>query len=767
MAFTTPSPYFFACFPLQEYFVNKDTGFPLAAGVVEFFSDSAFTVPKDVYQQNQSGSAGNYTYSYVNLGSKLILSSVGTFADNNGNDIIPFLYPFTGTPPETSTERPTGTVQLYFIRVWNKDPSIYNDAVLQFTRSGWPPNFGNIGQFNNDFISTGNMYSNSQFSEVSFTPDPITTVYTYTVTGQVTLDIAPGWTLSASTGSTGDIRLKQIGLNTTALSEPAYAIQVDTDITITQLKLIQKINQSPRVLYNQIVSAFLQARCLNNISVPVTTTYVPSSGTSTLILQGSTTDNGEFTEIFGVNDLSVYIGGTANTQPPSTGYVELVTEFQSGRTMQFTTFQAVTVLDFNSVVPYIEQSTPQLTNGLYWYDKPHLEYKPIPSYTLGWDFAMNPFQAQGTGNALYNITGPGKSFYVADQTILFQSVVNNTTVSQVNNRSLSLAVAGNATSLALIQYLDVNEAQELLTGPVCSQLKAKISTGTLVGRVSLYYTQDASLPVLGTDKTANCYSLVSAVDNTTSKPTIGGASHGTWTELNRNNLGAASFALTTTSTAYSFNGWDQSTDANIANAKFFAIVVSFAEIPVGSTVEIDYISLQKGYIPTPPAALSFGETLTGLQQYYEKSYNLETLPGAVTYSGLNPPGFTTTDAPCIYYSQTEISLGGGIKATARPTAFSIGYKTSKRKAIIPTIYDPTALNTSNAFYSQLIIEGVKSNAASIPNISTSMTISSGQNQASYTPNSNAPYASYGPGAGTYASSYIALHWVADARFGIV
>lgn len=752
MAFTTPSPYFFACFPLQEYFVNKDTGFPLAAGVVEFFSDSAFTVPKDVFQQNQSGSAGNYTYTYVNLGSKLILSSVGTFQDNNGNDIIPFLYPFTGTPPTTSTQTPDGSLELYFIRVWNKDPSIYNDAVLQFTRSGWPPNYALPANFNDDFESSQNVYSNPQFSEVSFTVDPATNLYTYTVTGAVTLDIAPGWTLSANTGSSGDIRLKQIQLNNTYLTEPSYAIQIDSDSTVTDLKLTQKIDRTPRIFYNQYLSSFVLARCTNNISVSVTTTYVPSSGTSVLILQGSTTDNGEFTELSGVAGSSVFIDGTVNTDPPSTGYISLVTEFPSGRSMQFTSFQAITVQD-PPLVPYVEQSTPQMTNALFWYYKPELEYKPIPSYTLGWDFAMNPFQAQGTGAITYNPSSPGKAVYIADQTILFQSTVNSVRANK-QFRYLNLFIVNNQTSSALIQYLGPNEAQELLNGPVCAMIRGGISTGTLVGQINLYYTT-AAIPTLSADPTVGGYSLVSAVDGTTAAPSVGGGLYGTWTKVNRSNLGNAYFTLSQGEfKSFGFNGWDATgqTDTDIATA--FAIVVSFANLDVGNNLGIEYISLQKGYIPTPPAALSYIETLTGLQQYYEKSFDVSFVPTSGTY-----PNYVGALA---YPSQANV---GGGNTFSFAQSFAINYKTSKRADVTATVYNPYSGTASEIRAT-----------CQVANIQYPLNVGIGSY---FTPtgSQNSTYFETIGGAGAMVTvgttnpnkymGWFALQYVADARFGIV
>ena len=68
---------------LTEYFVDKDTGEPLAAGIVKFWIDSNRVVSKDVYQI--TGAEPNYTF--TSLGATLVLSSVGTFEDNLGNPL--------------------------------------------------------------------------------------------------------------------------------------------------------------------------------------------------------------------------------------------------------------------------------------------------------------------------------------------------------------------------------------------------------------------------------------------------------------------------------------------------------------------------------------------------------------------------------------------------------------------------------------------------------------------------------------------------------
>lgn len=105
---------------LQDYFVDKDTGGPLTAGIVSFYHDNARTIFKNVFYQ--SGTPGNYTY--ITLPNPLTLSGVGTIQDGNGNDVIPFFYPYSET--DNSTPDP------YYITV---DSS---DLQRQFTRANFP-----------------------------------------------------------------------------------------------------------------------------------------------------------------------------------------------------------------------------------------------------------------------------------------------------------------------------------------------------------------------------------------------------------------------------------------------------------------------------------------------------------------------------------------------------------------------------------------------------------------------------------------------------
>lgn len=111
---------------LQSLFRDKDTGLPLAAGIITFYKDQSRTTKKPVYQL--TGTPGNYSFSA--LPNPMILSGAGTF-QYLGNDIDVYYFPYEETPDEEST-----TVELYYITVQN------SGEVAQFTRQAWPNTIG-------------------------------------------------------------------------------------------------------------------------------------------------------------------------------------------------------------------------------------------------------------------------------------------------------------------------------------------------------------------------------------------------------------------------------------------------------------------------------------------------------------------------------------------------------------------------------------------------------------------------------------------------
>lgn len=105
---------------LQDYFVNNADGTPLSAGVITCYQDNSRTTLKNWYYQ--SGTPGNYTY--IPLDNPMTLSAVGTIVDVNGNDTIPFFYPYD--------EDDDATVEPYYITVVN------SNGQQQFVRQNFP-----------------------------------------------------------------------------------------------------------------------------------------------------------------------------------------------------------------------------------------------------------------------------------------------------------------------------------------------------------------------------------------------------------------------------------------------------------------------------------------------------------------------------------------------------------------------------------------------------------------------------------------------------
>ncbi len=136
---------------LQDYLVDKDTGTPLAAGIITCYKDQARTEFKNWFQQTGDPSSG---YTYVVLPNPLVLSSVGTIQDSAGNDVIPFFYPLS--------EASENVKELYYITVFSAIAGI--PAILQFTREGFPggasSSAGSSSGFT-DLISNGEFWRHS------------------------------------------------------------------------------------------------------------------------------------------------------------------------------------------------------------------------------------------------------------------------------------------------------------------------------------------------------------------------------------------------------------------------------------------------------------------------------------------------------------------------------------------------------------------------------------------------------------------------------
>lgn len=191
---------------MEEFFIDKTVGLPLAGGNVYFYSDINRSFLKNIY--TLSGSPPNY--SYVILPNPCVLSAVGTFQDGSGNNVLPYYYPYD----------PDGNVENYYIEVYDANGN------LQFVREAFP-NIGSQGG-NVESVNAINYIPNGQFRLHNNISAGIG-IQAGQITQSNTIIAPGGWSFQRSAGSTAAdfVTFFQYGeyLNNPSAS-PQFACQI-------------------------------------------------------------------------------------------------------------------------------------------------------------------------------------------------------------------------------------------------------------------------------------------------------------------------------------------------------------------------------------------------------------------------------------------------------------------------------------------------------------------------------------------------------------
>lgn len=710
---------YFAMFPLQETIWAKDGTGPLAGGIVRFYSDPAFTIPKDVYEQSNQA-----PYSFVNIGSTLVLSGIGSFVDNSGENFIPMLYPWTIAPTDAGAP---GDYQPYFIRVYS------SGMILEFSVTQWPPNSFSINDVESSVGISTNQITNPQFPEVSFSGTLVTTL-----TGSpITVPLAPGWFITAS--GTGDMELTQIPILTQTPSDAAYALEVALDAGVSAV-LYQRIYSSPRLFAGNIVSGYFEAASAAAVFLQMV--YMPSDllSAAVLIAADTTVGDNEYRAIQG----TVALDNVVSIDGP-TGYVDIQIIIPSGADVKLTSVQLLEVQAITDEPAFEQISVPLQQSLLYWYDRSPLMYKQIPSFLVGWDFPLNPCQALGSTVAA-QAYGANTSYYVWDQTIVYQTQTSAVDVSRDTSGALLLTMA-KTDQIAVIQYLDQTKAREILEQPMCVNVCGSSSASTKLA-VSLWYTTDASLPDI---KSGSRLSLVASLDANG----VPATENGTWDQVPRGTLGNgyATLAPLTSAgyTSVALSGWDLGSHTTAATATYFAIVIGTPSVAIGSTISLESVSLQSGTIATRPAPQTADEVLRECEYYYEKSYESSTVAetvGAVTIIGSRVAPQTAIGSPPSAYAATFGLVYNAVKLSSSP---------------IITLYSTASATASQAFMTILNANG-STTATVSASVWTQNALSS--KSVSYVPNSIAVVVS-APGVANIPSAFVRYQYVVDSRLGVI
>ena len=684
------------CVPIQTYFVDKDSGAPLAAGVVTFYEANTSN-PKNIYQQSNTP-----PYTFTVLNNPITLSGVGTFQDGSGNDINVYLYPYVGSPSDIIQ----GALQLYDITVYSAD------GVLQETRSAWPPNVqASFGS--NSLTNSENQITNSQFVDVFFQSPQ-----TFSVSGtDKSTAIAPGWYVL--TTGTGTFTVSQVAVasgTSTNLTGAPYELTISSS-GLTTLSIYYLFESSPLLLAGNYVSGFAEIASTGGSQL-VSLIYQDSDGNQTILAGPTNTNpNNSFTTIRGTAPVTIQ-----NTASAPAGFVQFVIKLVANITFKITSTQMVSVTSSTALPGYLQQSVDLQTSGLYWHDKPQLEFKPIPSYLVGWDFPLNPAQFLGKTVG----ASASQSYYVWDQTIVYQSTVNRVLTSQETNGAIKLTATGGTVQLALIQYLDGFQVQKILTNNLSVNLNC-LSAQAVTGSVSLWYTNNASLP-----------NITSGVSVVTTLDAFGypSAVASGWTEIT-NLYGTQRFTGTSTFTNIGFNGWQALSTATAAAAKYFAIVVGTGSIGAGNGISFQSISLVPGDIPTIPAPKTFDETLRECQYYYQKSFISSEVPRNNAGLTSGPTYYTQArDKPDINYI---------------PVRFAVPMRTIPVSP--PIFYNPTSGATGQILN---VSTGASYTLTGLSTAGTANTLSLNGFVIQGTPD----------GTSTSAN-VLAINWAADARLGVI
>lgn len=733
-------PRFVIASDIEQFYVDKDTGQPLANGTLSFYSDTARNLPKQVFEL--SGAPPNYTY--TSMGTVITLSAVGTVQDSGNNNEVIYWYPYDDQ----------GDIELYYVEVRN------SQGTIQFTREAWPnvtdasgpdPTTTSNGNFENQI-------ANPTFTNVFLNPG-IANTFTVTAASSEVFPLGPDWDFVIS--GTGTVTVQQIPLSGSqnVVTSPPYVLDINISTGITTCYLRQRFIDNSGVWTTTgddtiyLYASFVAQNMLTGTAM-IPMIYAESSGNVPLTI---------FTASFGT-PYELVSGYTAMPVPASTNtstgfaaYSDIYLSFPGPSHTQISSIQLIpTTVDPMTLetVPYDINSSnrDEAFQGSYYI--PRLNQKRINSFLTGWDFPLNPYQFGNTGTITTVPT------YIADQTIAACGTTGNVIwQTDLTTGGIEFGPQGTNDSFYIQQYLSQQDVYNMMISRLSVNTFAyqNDSNTPVVMKIYLFSAPiSATVPALPTP-----LGTIDATGNFTL--TAAG-----WTAIPRSNLPIPQFTLNKVTTNsdinngkndFGFSEWEITDASQISNSQF-SIVVTFQYAVAGTKLTVNSISCVPGDLPCRPAIKTFEQTLLDCQYYYEKSYELNVPAPAVTFVG------------SIIADQTVIVTPGAggldVAVKAYPSYIKLNYKTIKRIAITPNIYS-LAGSVDNVLF--VFFMGTTSSTPTNLLIANYWGITDLGNQGcSFTPipaNRNNTFYSNASVVVENFEAVVHFQYVADARLGIV
>lgn len=721
--------------PLNQYFVDKDTGLPLAGGTLTFYRDVARNTVKTVYQL--TGAPGNYTYNP--LPNPITLSSVGTVENASGDNEIIYFYPYDEQ----------GNIDLYYVVCENAN------GVTQFTREAWPNLVLGNDPAQDDF-PVNNQISNPQFSRV-FIND--TETIQYTVSGsELDFAFAPDWDFVINGTGTVTVTRTAVAGASGVPTHPPYYITVTVPSGISSCYLRQRMYDNSGLWgstadIDVYLSTVLVGRNQNVGSASVTMYYEPSNGGSAQLILSGSVIQGEWSIIKSGSQDPIQESADANTG--NDGYIDIYVSFPTNSVIDISSIQVVPTVSsvgFDSV-QYDQRSSNRETAYLGDYYSPLLQQKRIASLLVGWDFPLNPAQWGDSGTLAAT---PAAASYIWDQTIAIDTDGSVTYARNALTGGLEFTTATSAANaVSMVQLLDLPTVREILANKLAVNVNAFRTTagGDVTMRVYLYRAANAaSYPSLA----SNEFIASVATTGVATSPFTG------WTEIARGGLDTATATINSYSTSadwvnpdydYGFTNWEITSASQLNDTEKFAILVTFAYDTTATVFTVNSISLTNNNIPCRPGLITYQESVENCQYYYEKSYEIGVDAGTVTDNGQR--GFGMNER----YNGTD---GTNVFS---PQCFTCEYKL-KASAPTMTFYDPTTGTADRIYYATWITTTGYQSAGAIT-ASTGYTLQ-GQTteRAFYVPTSTATLLTVAIIAAATNIGVERYHFVADARLGL-
>ncbi len=721
---------FFVTSDLDTYFVDKDSGLPLAAGTLTFYRDVARTTPKTVFQL--SGSPPNYTYTA--LPNPVVLSSVGTVQNAGGDNEVIYYFPFDAE----------GNLDLYYVVIAD------SNGVVQATREAWPNITAATNPTQNDF-PTQNQISNAQFTQV-FINQNKSTVYTVTSATNQIFEFAPNWDFVIS--GTGTVTVQQIAIagNSNVPTSPPYALDVALSGGITTCNLRQRFNVNSGLWASTANQSIFLAGTLIAVNQNAGTTgiqmlYAESTGGLPVIIVDATFNNSAYQVLTGVS--AAPIPSSTNTDVADEGFIDIYLSFAANSHVRVSSIQVVPTIDEKggNFLQYELNSSNREQAFMGDYYIPRLNSRPSPNLLTAWDFPLNPFQFAASGN-LTNTAA-----YICDQTIGFAGVTGNVAFAKnAITGGIDLTTAGSNDAFYVMQYLSGANAKKILGTPLSVNVFGYMDSASTPVTMQVYLFRAPSTSTIPTLPT----SIGTVATNGVFTLTAAG-----WTTIPRGGLdiATATIPLLATNTHINdadndmaFTGWQLTDSTQIGDTDKFAIVVTFAYVDTATKITINSISVIPNEIPCRPAEESFDEVLRKCRFYYEKSYDFGIFAGAVSTNG------------CIIIEQAS-SFTIGLTINANALYMPVRYAIPKRIAVTPSIYavDGTLGDVTIVIYQANLTSGTTDVAVS----GNWTLVDNGENGFAYKPVNRATSLTTAAGASTNVEVIAQFHFVADARLGIV